>query len=177
MSQAKLKPEPELRCWDCGAVNDRGSSECWLCQRRDWGVFRMSGEMRDPAPMPAPSRPITSIATLMIVIALTAVVFGVFRDAPGLAIAFLFFALLAWGMTELKASRRRRRGAPMSGLEKAIWIAGLLILMPVLLMAALVAALFVICSSGGAGGPVGMVFVAAAAIATIIFISVIIVRS
>lgn len=28
------KPEPT--CWDCGAANDPGASECWLCHRRDW---------------------------------------------------------------------------------------------------------------------------------------------
>ncbi len=32
MNQAK----PEPRCWDCGAANDTGARECWLCHRRDW---------------------------------------------------------------------------------------------------------------------------------------------
>jgi hypothetical protein len=32
VSQAK----PEPRCWDCGAPNDPGARECWLCHRRDW---------------------------------------------------------------------------------------------------------------------------------------------
>jgi hypothetical protein len=30
------KAKPELRCRDCGAPNDPGGRECWLCQRRDW---------------------------------------------------------------------------------------------------------------------------------------------
>ncbi len=29
-------PENPLICRECGATNDPGVSECWLCQRRDW---------------------------------------------------------------------------------------------------------------------------------------------
>lgn len=37
-------PESSLKCRDCGAENDPGSSECWLCHRRDW--------RSDAAPVP-----------------------------------------------------------------------------------------------------------------------------
>jgi hypothetical protein len=33
---SEMTPNPELACWDCGAANDPGASECWLCHRRDW---------------------------------------------------------------------------------------------------------------------------------------------
>jgi hypothetical protein len=33
---SETKPSPEPTCWDCGAANDPGASECWLCHRRDW---------------------------------------------------------------------------------------------------------------------------------------------
>jgi hypothetical protein len=36
MSQSKPGPDPEPTCWECGATNDPGASECWLCQRPDW---------------------------------------------------------------------------------------------------------------------------------------------
>jgi hypothetical protein len=32
MSEAPLAPD----CRHCGATNDSGASECWLCHRRDW---------------------------------------------------------------------------------------------------------------------------------------------
>jgi ribosomal protein L40E len=32
MSEAPLAPT----CRHCGATNDSGASECWLCQRQDW---------------------------------------------------------------------------------------------------------------------------------------------
>src|SRR5947207_13447675 len=118
---------PDLICWDCGATNDPGASECWLCQRRDW--------RRDPGPLPRrrvppPRGPLSSIAGWMVLIALIAVVAGVFRLAPGLGIALLIFALPAWAITEVKARRRHRRNLPMSGMEKTLWIIGLTILIP-----------------------------------------------
>ena len=32
MGEAPLAPS----CRHCGATNDPGASECWLCQRKDW---------------------------------------------------------------------------------------------------------------------------------------------
>jgi hypothetical protein len=48
VSQAK----PEPRCWDCGAPNDPGARECWLCHRRDW----LSGAIVSPSKGGAPRR-------------------------------------------------------------------------------------------------------------------------
>jgi hypothetical protein len=53
----EMTPNPEPTCWDCGAANDPGASECWLCHRRDWraagapataksGVSRGEGHLR-----------------------------------------------------------------------------------------------------------------------------------
>ena len=136
-------PEPELPCWHCGAWNHRGSSECWLCQRRDW---RKSPGL-PPSPTTRPTRgPLSSIASLMLVIAMSAVFLVVFMAAPPLAIALVVFALPAWAIVEVKASRRRRQGESMSGIEKTLWIVGLTIALPVALVVALAIALFTFCA-------------------------------
>ena len=59
MSQAEPGPKPEPTCRECGATNDPGASECWLCHRADWfadgakasaktGVPRGGGRSRWP---------------------------------------------------------------------------------------------------------------------------------
>jgi hypothetical protein len=56
MSKASHGPT----CWDCGAANDVGSSECWLCHRRDWDkAFRP--RTRATHPDPPESRPLSGI--------------------------------------------------------------------------------------------------------------------
>ena len=57
----------------------------------------------------------------------------------------LVCALPAWAITEMKARRRRRRGESMSGVEKALWIVGLTIVIPIVLIVALGIALFTFC--------------------------------
>jgi hypothetical protein len=135
-------PEPELPCWHCGAWNHPGSSECWLCQRRDWR--KTYGD--PPRPFPGPTRgPFSTIAGLMILIALIAIFLVVFIAFPPLAIALLVFSLPAWAITEQKARKRRRRGESMSGIEKALWIAVLTIGLPIMVVVALGIALFTFC--------------------------------
>ena len=135
-------PEPELPCWHCGAWNHRGSSECWLCQRRDWN----KSPFLPPRPATRPTRgPLSTIAGHMLLIALIAVFLVVFIAAPPLAIALLVCALPAWAITEMKARRRRRRGESMSGIEKALWIVILTIGIPIVLIVALGIALFTFC--------------------------------
>jgi hypothetical protein len=164
MSSGKPEINVGTRCWDCGAENDAGASECWLCQRRDW--WQRPGPAQSAVVMQPrkPSRPLGSISGLMIFIALVAVILGLWQTAPGLSIV-LFFALPAWGLTELKAYRRRRRGEEMSGAQKLVWIICLTVLLPIVLITALVAALFVICSSANMAaatdsvGPIAVVVV------------------
>jgi hypothetical protein len=81
----------------------------------------------------------------MLLIALIAVFLVVFIAAPPLAIALSVCALPAWAITEAKARNRRRRGEPMSGLEKAMRIVGLTIAIPVVLIVGLGLALFTFC--------------------------------
>ena len=99
-------------------------------------------------------RPTSSISTLMLVIALIAVLLGLFQAAPGLA-ALVFCALPLWGLAEAIAypGRRRRGGRSMSDVEQTLWILCLLLVLPVVLIASLVAALFVVCGSMGSMEP------------------------
>jgi hypothetical protein len=36
MSPTEPNPRPERTCRECGATNEPGATECWLCRRRDW---------------------------------------------------------------------------------------------------------------------------------------------
>jgi hypothetical protein len=141
-----LKPKPELKCRHCGASNDPGASECWLCQRRDWRGF--TGFAPEPiATYPQPRGLLSTIAGWMVLIAMIAVGLAVFQLAPGLGIIWLFFVGPAWAITEVKARRRIYRSlTPMSGIEKALWIMGLTILIPVTVIVALVVALATFCA-------------------------------
>jgi len=144
MSQGKPGSPAESKCRHCGASNTPGSSECWLCQRRDWRGYPGS----PPRPVTSPARrgPLSSIAGWMVLIAIIAVFAWIFRTVPGLAIGLLVCALPAWAITAVKAGRRRRRDQPMSGTEKVLWIVGLTILIPIVVITALGIALFVFCS-------------------------------
>jgi small-conductance mechanosensitive channel len=81
----------------------------------------------------------------MVLIAMIGVAVGIIREAPGLAIVLLATVVPALVVTEVKASRRRRRGEPMSGWERVAWILALTILIPILLIVALFAAFFTYC--------------------------------
>ncbi len=87
----------------------------------------------------------STIAGWMILIAVIGVAMGLFREAPGLAFVLLISVVPALAVTEVKAYRRRRRGEPMSGLERSCWFVGLTILIPILAVVALVVALFTYC--------------------------------
>lgn len=136
------KPEPI--CWDCGAPNAPGSSECWLCQRRDWNRYPAPRRRRPPPPNLPRRGPLSTIAGLMIWTAIVGVSMSVFVLAPPLGIVLVAAFVPALIVTEVKASGRRRRGEPMSGWERASWVLGLMILFPILLVA-LAIALFALC--------------------------------
>ncbi len=141
MNEAPLAPT----CWDCGAPNDPGSSECWLCQRRDWNRYPALRRSRS-ASGPAERGPLSTIGGWMVLIAATAVALAIFVAAPWLIIVLSASAVPALFVTEFKAFRRRRRGEPMSGWQRLAWFLGLTILFPILLVA-LAIMLFAICVS------------------------------
>jgi hypothetical protein len=138
------QPMTEPTCWDCGATNDPGASECWLCHRGDWD--KDPGIRWLPSGPDRPRRgPMSTIAGWMILIAVIGVAIGLFRETPGLAFILLVSVAPALAVTEVKAYRRRRRGEPMSAWERTFWLLGLTILIPILAAVALFVALFAYC--------------------------------
>jgi hypothetical protein len=131
----------EPTCWDCGAPNTPGSSECWLCQRRDWN--RYPG-VRWPPPPPQRS-PLATIAGLMVGIAIIGLAIAVFREAPGIGIVLVISLIPALLITTVKARRRRQRGEPMSTGEKLFRVVLLTVLLPILFIVALGIAVGTIC--------------------------------
>jgi ribosomal protein L40E len=148
MSKPDPWPTPEPVCWDCGATNVPGASECWLCQRRDWREHP-GLRPRHPASPPPQRGPLSTIAGWMILIAVIGVAAGLLREAPGLAVVLLVIVGPALATTEVKASRRRRRGEPMSSWEWTLWVLGLMFLIPIVLIVAVAIALFLYCSALG----------------------------
>jgi hypothetical protein len=138
MSEPPLGPT----CWDCGAPNDPGSSECWLCQRRDWNRYPNLRRRRSTSER----GPFSTIGGQMIVIAGIAVSLALFVVAPAVGVVLLVFALPALFGTEFIAFRRRRRGEPMSLGQRVGWFLGLMVLFPILLIALGVAA-FAVCTA------------------------------
>ncbi len=144
MSQSR--PELELPCRYCNAPNELGSSECWLCQRRGWRPLTGLSPIHEPAIRPRP-RPITTIGSLMIVIAVIAVFLALVVVAPPAAVALMISAVPAWIVTEFKDYRRRRWGGDgYSPGEKAALFLGLTLLFPIGCGAILIAVV-VVCTS------------------------------
>jgi hypothetical protein len=145
MSQAEPRPDPDLMCRECGATNDPGSSECWLCHRPDW-----HGPARSPtAPKLSPPQQMSDGAWPIIALVLGLLAIGGVAVAPGLIIVLLIFVLPAWGGAEWVAYRRRRRGLSTSAARKIGCILVLTIVLPILLCVALFIAFWLICMVNG----------------------------
>jgi ribosomal protein L40E len=67
MSEAPLAPA----CRHCGATNDSGASECWLCQRRDWREDPKVPSKNSPSQLTVENR--SRLAGCMVVITITLV--------------------------------------------------------------------------------------------------------
>lgn len=132
-------PDLEPTCWNCGAPNTPGSSECWLCQRRHWD--RYPGYRRRPV---RGRGALSTIRGWMVLIAAVSLVLAFFIAAPELGVILSVSALPALFMTEFIAFRRRRRGESMDGWQRLGWVVGLTVLFPIA-MAAVGVALFVVC--------------------------------
>ena len=98
-----LRSSPNYICRQCGALNDFGSSECWLCQSPNWrGILAREHGHNDA---PAPRGLFGSTMVSIVLIAMAAVIAGIGEARRGLAIALVFCVLTAW------ASRKSRRPA------------------------------------------------------------------
>jgi hypothetical protein len=137
-------PESSPVCWDCGAANDEGASECWLCQRRDWRRAPRVPVTMKPEPAPAPGD-----GSVPIGLALALVLLGGAVIAPWFVCGLAIFVLPAWAVAEYIAHRRRKRGLPTSTARRLVWIAVLAIIIPIVMGVSLITAVAVICQFSG----------------------------
>jgi len=143
MSQVESEPRWSGPCWDCGAENDPGASECWLCHRRDW-----HGSSRLPtSPKPAPSRmsdhewPLIGLWLTLGLVGLGGVVL-----APGLVFGLLVTVLLMLilvgsPLVGAKIIAQRR----LSTTQKVVRMAVLVVMTPIVLFVVLFIAIFLSC--------------------------------
>ena len=137
---------PPVVCPHCHAENPPGTLMCWICLQP-----LAEPASRPPAvPSLAPQRTF-SLGSLMLVIALIAVCFGVFRETPGLGVALVIVLAPAFLHTLRNVYRRKAEGRPMSAMEKfAVFFSALGMVMVVGTAAGI--AFFAMCWVGLFGG-------------------------
>jgi hypothetical protein len=95
-----------------------------------------------------------SLASLMLIVTLTAVLLGVGGMAPGLGIALAVLASPALVRTSVVAALSRARGKPMSvGAKVALFVVSLIVAVVIAIAAG--AAFFVSCLAGAVAAPGG----------------------
>ena len=144
MAEDPLNPEgpPDSpTCRDCGAPNDPGASECWLCHRWDW-----RGTSAAPASAKAESTTTGSGgASGLVSLVLVLVGFGVLAAAPWLALVIVVLLLPAWGLGML-LTRWLRDRPPSTATAAGIARAGVLVvLVPFLVGLSVFVALGMLC--------------------------------
>jgi hypothetical protein len=140
MSEAPLAPT----CRECGATNDVGASECWLCQGRNWKQPPGPRDRR-PAPDRSERGSTPAIGGWLLLCAVIAVGIGLFREAPGVAIFLLVSLAPALFVTEMRVIRLRGRGDSMPDLDRIAMVILLMIVIPILVVLALGVGFFTIC--------------------------------
>jgi len=144
MSQPGLGAKNGLICGECGSFNLPEARECWICHGTQWRVQRQD---EDHAPLAQGF--FSTISGWMILIAGVGLILGLYRLAPGMLIAAVVFVLPPVLIVEVRASRRRRAGRPMS-LDDRIGLFMLIaIVLPIVLITALFIAAYIICAFSG----------------------------
>jgi hypothetical protein len=108
-------------CPNCLASNSHPASVCWLCKT----------PLPDSTPTgiqsigPSPNSPFAfSIASLLLATTLCAAFFGIFINAPGLAILLAILSIPAFVRTGLILQRRSQLGKPIAAGQKFLWFLG-----------------------------------------------------
>ena len=144
MSKAEAEPNPEPTCRDCGATNDPGASECWLCHRRalaESSILQGASQTRFIAFLRRCSEP-DAVRNLG---GAWPGAIGGLAAAPGLVIVLAVFGVPAWIGALIINDNRRNRGLPTSPAKTIAWIGALTILLPV----AGFIAIFLVCLTNG----------------------------
>lgn len=137
-------------CSDCGATLPETADSCWLCKR---SVVEGQSPFSEE-PISSIERRAAfqfSIATMMMLVTLCAVIMGAFSVSPGLGIALAVLAAPAWLRTCMVAARRRGRGRPMTAQEKMWAFGGSLGVVAAIVIAAGIA-FYATCWAGFFGG-------------------------
>ena len=120
-----MNPEVRSICLDCGAPISAAANYCWMCGRRvlppviaqrssdSLAVTRTAARHFD-------HRATTqfSVATLLLIVTLSAVVLGIFAISPGLGVVVLIVLVPALIRVAVRSSRAQGEGRPLSGSEK-----------------------------------------------------------
>lgn len=142
-------------CTDCGANNPDHLSECWLCKMPLVELAASSTPFKPTAYQQHAGLQF-SFASLMVTIALIAVLLGVFRLAPGLGVLLTIIVAPAWIRTCLTvAFRSSDRGEVSFGQKAGIFAVSLAMIIGigVMLIAAVVGAFAVFCGVMMVGSP------------------------
>lgn len=169
------EPQPALPCPMCGSSNAPARKKCWFCAwPLDWqapvrsaapfqaaGRFPSSGGGAEGALAPPPAswkpgssvvdfNPATfSLTSLIIVVTLLCVAFGLWRVAPGLSFFVIFLMIPALARTGKRLQQKRAAGEqPTAWDHVSALLSSFLMVIAVLVLTvlALIAALFVVCA-------------------------------
>jgi len=139
-------PKGLTACDQCGAANLPTRESCWLCHARLLVVATAVADR--PAGCESRAAYQFSLATIMLVVTLAAVLLGVFRISPGLGALLVIVVAPAFVRTCINTVRRKAQGETVSQADQVAKFASsaALVMLAVLLVpAAIFVALFVVC--------------------------------
>jgi hypothetical protein len=142
-----------IHCPECGAAGHAGASRCWLCGG-EVGRASTAATSKVDQRHAVSAQPFGfSLASLMLFVALLAVVVGVWSIAPGIGIPLGILLLAAWTRTVAVVERRAAKSSDVTRRERIVIFlqsmassAVLLILITVVGGAALATAMFTACA-------------------------------
>ncbi|HEV3168280.1 MAG TPA: hypothetical protein VGZ22_30025 [Isosphaeraceae bacterium] len=143
-----VREPPVLLCPHCGAENLPESTLCWICHQPT--VFRIQPEDVGMAP-PLPPQRTFNLSSLMLLIALVAVCFGVTREFPGLGVLLVIVLTPALVRTLRSVYQGKATGQPLTPLQKVETFAVSMVLVSLILLGAGIAFFFT-CSAVLMGG-------------------------
>lgn len=173
-------------CPECDAPVIPDRSDCWLCGAKLANQGHVPTAVPPRAIAPPSSEPISfGLSTLMLIVTLAAVCFGLLVQAPGLAIPMCVLLIPVFVRTVMVVRRREASGLPVSPMQKVGMFLGSFGVASLLAVVVCVAAFCSFCGVcllavspdqkyGGAGVAlwgIGMCAAAAAAVVGIVFIA------
>src|SRR4051812_25608974 len=105
------------RCPECGAELAAGQARCWLCARK-FSEAENSNPYASPQPVGENNDYQVSLASLFLIMTLSAVGTGLFLVAPGLGVLFAVLSVPALVRTIVAAKQQWRAGAALTIGEK-----------------------------------------------------------